>query len=126
VVEDMMDAEKAFDILEQIKVGDTWFRDNYSNSMDQDECNEAIRYGIAAVAMMEYLNNLDKSMLRHIMDEEESGNLIPKRHGKTVTVVDILDHVMEEICSRYCKYPDILSEEELNDTCDSCPFEWLS
>lgn len=41
------------------------------------------------------------------------------------TVIGIIEEVMEEICSNYCKYPDQLDEEALNDKCDECPFERL-
>lgn len=41
------------------------------------------------------------------------------------TVIGIIEEVMEEICSKYCKYPNELDMNELNDKCDERPFERL-
>lgn len=37
------------------------------------------------------------------------------------TFPETLEEVKVEMCDDYCKYPEQLSEEELNDKCEECP-----
>lgn len=37
------------------------------------------------------------------------------------TFPETLEEVKVEMCDNYCKYPEQLSEEELNDKCEECP-----
>ena len=62
------------------------------------------------------------------LNEEDAAEKWNRRAGEEPeqkSVIDIMDEVMEDICEKYCKYPNYLSEEELNAKCDECPFERL-
>lgn len=51
--------------------------------------------------------------------------------GEIITIPKILEEVVEQICSKYCKYPEIWDEEaegiELceSDICRNCPLNRL-
>jgi len=51
---------------------------------------------------------------------------------KEKSVTKIIDEVIEEICNKYCKYPDIWEAEEHDDIdlseseiCENCPLNRL-
>ena len=42
------------------------------------------------------------------------------------TVSQIIEEVKEQICDDYCRYPrELLNEEDLTDTCTTCPMNRL-
>lgn len=47
------------------------------------------------------------------------------------TVIDILHEVIEEVCNKYCKYPDTWDEEkegctlDKSEICENCPLNRL-
>lgn len=36
-----------------------------------------------------------------------------------------MEELIEKMCDEYCKYPEIKTEEELMDICESCPLNIL-
>ena len=51
--------------------------------------------------------------------------------SKSDTVTDIIGEVIEEICNKYCKYPELWDEEEEgmelcdSEICRNCPLNRL-
>lgn len=41
------------------------------------------------------------------------------------SVVNIIESVIEEFCSNYCKYPGWNDQDELDEHCNDCPFNRL-
>lgn len=41
------------------------------------------------------------------------------------SISEILEEVIVEMCDEYCKYPQLVSEEELYDVCAECPLNRL-
>lgn len=51
-----------------------------------------------------------------------------KERNKPVTVSSILEEVINDMCDKYCKYPEQFTgdeEDELYKICDSCPLNKL-
>lgn len=44
---------------------------------------------------------------------------------KNLTISDITEEVMSEICEKYCRFPFELEQDELDKRCSECPLNRL-
>lgn len=44
---------------------------------------------------------------------------------KKLTISDITEEVMTEICEKYCRFPFELEQDELDKRCSDCPLNRL-